>query len=344
MLPSNSPAPPIPAYIFRGHHVAIHALHFFQNNRFFASGDSDGWIVVWRLTTRRPAAAWKAHEGGIMGIKDWDGTRLLSHGRDHKLRVWQLRPSDFEGLSVKLPLDGTTAEDVKQPWLLYTMPINALNFCAFATCTDPDASVSKESELASLLIAAPNGLDSGGVDVFRLPSENRVSKVQSDKNVNTGMVMSLRIFNAQSTGRLTLVIGYEGGQVMVFERRKQDSTLVWGWDQVLVGQPHKQPVLSLDVTPDHTAFITSSADATVTKYALSKAEAKQAEPEKTFNTKHAGQQDLKIRLDGQLFVTAGWDKNIRVWLCSHGIKKVVTPSPSQKFYLQPHVNAPKQVK
>lgn len=212
-----------------------------------------------------------------------------------------------------MPLDGTTAEDVKQPWLLYTMPINALNFCAFATCTDPDASVSKESELASLLIAAPNGLDSGGVDVFRLPSENRVSKVQSDKNVNTGMVMSLRIFNAQSTGRLTLVIGYEGGQVMVFERRKQDSTLVWGWDQVLVGQPHKQPVLSLDVTPDHTAFITSSADATVTKYALSKAEAKQAEPEKTFNTKHAGQQDLKIRLDGQLFVTAGWDKNIRVY-------------------------------
>lgn len=69
--------PPNPAYIFRGHQAAIHALHFFQDNHFFASGDSDGWIVVWKLSTRRPAAVWRAHEGGVMGLKDWEGTRLI---------------------------------------------------------------------------------------------------------------------------------------------------------------------------------------------------------------------------------------------------------------------------
>src|SRR4051794_9519063 len=98
-MSTSTHGPPIPAYIFRGHNAAIHALHFFGDNSFFASGDSDGWIVIWRLTTRRPAAAWRAHEGGVSGIKDWEGTRLISHGRDHKLRVWQVREDDFEQLS-----------------------------------------------------------------------------------------------------------------------------------------------------------------------------------------------------------------------------------------------------
>lgn len=36
-------------------------------------------------------------------------------------------------------------------------------------------------------------------------------------------------------------------------------------------------------------------------------------PLKTINTKHSGQQNLKIRSDGKIFATAGWDSNIRVY-------------------------------
>jgi len=193
------------------------------------------------------------------------------------------------------------------------MSVNALNFCAFATCTDLDAGVNEESAFVPLLLAAPNGLDSGGVDIFQLPSERRVSKIQSDKNVNTGMVMSLRIFGGQSGCALTLIVGYEDGQVMVYRRKDQNVMPVWIWEQILLGRPHKQPVLSLDITPDHAAFITSSADALIARYAISKSESKQTVPEKFNNTKHAGQQDLKIRSDGRVFATAGWDKNVRVY-------------------------------
>lgn len=39
----------------------------------------------------------------------------------------------------------------------------------------------------------------------------------------------------------------------------------------------------------------------------------ETEPLKVVNTKHSGQQGLKIRSDGRIFATAGWDSKIRVY-------------------------------
>ena len=39
----------------------------------------------------------------------------------------------------------------------------------------------------------------------------------------------------------------------------------------------------------------------------------QTEPLKIVNTKHAGQQSLRIRSDGRIFATAGWDSKVRVY-------------------------------
>jgi len=39
----------------------------------------------------------------------------------------------------------------------------------------------------------------------------------------------------------------------------------------------------------------------------------QTEPLKAVNTKHSGQQSLKIRSDSRIFATAGWDSKIRVY-------------------------------
>ena len=38
-----------------------------------------------------------------------------------------------------------------------------------------------------------------------------------------------------------------------------------------------------------------------------------AEPIKVVNTKHSGQQSLRIRSDGRIFATAGWDSKVRVY-------------------------------
>ena len=326
MLARNQAAyhhPPTPSYIFRGHTAGIHALHFLPHNHFFVSGDADGWVIIWRLTTRRAAAVWKAHDGIVSGLKHWSssdgtGTRLITHGRDHKLRVWQLPKDDqsWNQLSTELPVDSVQAsEEQKQPWLVHSMDVNALNFCAFSICLAPEVRSSQEArDYHSLLVASPNAVDNGGIDIFQLPSEVRVSKLQADKAANTGMVMTLRIIQSSNIEKLMLVVGYEDGSVAVYARKDQNVMPVWIWERLMLNRVHMQPVLSLDIELGHDFLVTSSADATLAKFPLPKVKVVgKAEASKVVATKHSGQQDLKIRGDGRIFATAGWDKHVRVY-------------------------------
>lgn len=58
----------------------------------------------------------------------------------------------------------------KQPWLLHALPVNTLNFCAFAMCRDgmPQVlssvkAVQDKDVPCPILVAVPNTVDSGGV-------------------------------------------------------------------------------------------------------------------------------------------------------------------------------------
>jgi WD40 repeat protein len=75
---SNTSGPPVPAFILRGHASTVHALHFFASNAYLASADSDGWVVIWSLSSKRAVAVWKAHAAGILGMKDWESERLIT--------------------------------------------------------------------------------------------------------------------------------------------------------------------------------------------------------------------------------------------------------------------------
>ncbi|KIX04332.1 uncharacterized protein Z518_05199 [Rhinocladiella mackenziei CBS 650.93] len=324
--------PAVPSYVLRGHESPIHALHLYAGNTYLVSGDSEGWIVIWSLSSKRPAATWKAHVGGVMQIKHWTDERLVrcvdvsfliklslmwlaSHGRDHKLRVWKVQSEDFAGLSTKLPADGALP-DQTQPWLLHSCSVNALNFCAFSLC-DEDAQQPAIKEPTPQLVASPNGLDSGGIDIFQLPSERRVSQIHADKNTTSGMVMAVSLFHETSSSRLVLVSGYEDGRVMV-HIHQGDLGANGQWQKLMAGKPHTQPVLSVDILPSKEHFISSSADATIAKYPLLLSEnpsetQSEVQPERAMKTKHAGQQGLSIRCDGKIFATAGWDGRVRVY-------------------------------
>jgi hypothetical protein len=68
VLPQLQP-PATPAYVLRGHGSPIHALHFFARNARLASGDVDGWIVVWDTATKRPVTVWKAHDAAVLEVQ-----------------------------------------------------------------------------------------------------------------------------------------------------------------------------------------------------------------------------------------------------------------------------------
>ncbi|KAH8425473.1 WD40 repeat domain-containing protein [Aspergillus melleus] len=374
--------PPLtPTYILRGHASAIHSLHIFQSNLRLISADADGWIVVWDLVSKRPVAVWKGHEGAILQVRafwvDGEGVQVYSHGRDHRLRMWKIRPQDEAVMQKTLPVDvqtesGTQGQSGSQPWMVHSLPVNALNFCAFSilfvdgpfpsslgdgsnegrrarthsgvheelgTDTTPPGSeevppTTSTDKAVTRLLAAPNALDSGAVDIFHLPLERRVCTIPPPAGIKPGMVMAVELFRDSTKGDVNVASGYEDGHVMVFRCRgvlkdRDTSTEPWNrkwdWETLYVSRIHTQPALSIDVSKTGGYVLSSGADAMLVKYPVPGRDGAgtiagaAGEPSeralKTVNTKHAGQQGLRIRDDGKIFATAGWDSRVRVYSC-----------------------------
>ncbi|KAL4904988.1 hypothetical protein BDW74DRAFT_185440 [Aspergillus multicolor] len=334
--------PATPTYILRGHAAPIHALQIFNQNLRLISGDAEGWIVVWDLIFKRPVAVWKAHEGAVLEVKGLSLgggrlTEIYTHGRDHKLRVYRFKVQDEEILQKTLPVDAkdqtSQSQTQIQPWLIHSLPVNALNFCAFSMLSLPSrASALQENneELidippSSALIAVPNALDSGAIDLFHLPGERRICTIPTDPAVKTGMVMAVQLTRSASSRDLYVAAAFEDGHVMVSACRgvfrdtglSVDTGKSWKWERLYLARPHSQPVLSIDLVPSGEYFLSSSADAVLAKHPIAQAGDPNARetPLKSLNTKHAGQQGLKVRSDGKVFATAGWDSRVRVYSC-----------------------------
>jgi len=339
-LPSSAPPPPTPKYVLRGHTSQIHATHFLRRNTRLLTGDASGHVVLWDTTTKRPAAVWRAHDNTILALGHWPSRddNIITHGRDHRLKVWQLRSEDEGALSKTLPADEVDGfgegkirveERRAMPWLLHSIEVNALNFCGFAVCPAPvpaatdgsttatGASVvngqklaetngapdSPRSNDAGILVAVP-GVKEGDILIHALPSEKIVAAIPADAAAKTGMLMALRLVVTANTTTVTIVAGYESGAVAAF--RQADRA----FERVLLTKAHSQPVLSLDVSPGGDCAFSSGADAAVVRYELGDTAGERV---KVVQTRHAGQQSLGVRSDGRIFATAGWDGRMRVY-------------------------------
>ncbi|KAF8445341.1 hypothetical protein BDZ91DRAFT_619343, partial [Kalaharituber pfeilii] len=166
-----------PVYVLRGHSAQINSVHFLRSNSRLLTGDADGWVILWKISSRRPVAVWKPHDGALLGAGAWGSDRIITHGRDNKLYAWKLGAADEAGLTTNLPVEAGQQIDGRShraPWLLHSLNINALNFCSFAMCYEHhDApSVPHETITGSadnslpvdpILIALPSALDSDAV-------------------------------------------------------------------------------------------------------------------------------------------------------------------------------------
>jgi WD40 repeat protein len=226
--------------------------------------------------------------------------------------------------------------------------------------------------------------------------------------------MAVKLLRHPVSQTVLVLSGYEGGLTAIHQLPCASNSSVRPAQLIYLSQPHTQPILSLDASPDARIYFTSSADAVVaghhipeltpvideldgesmqdedsikvgkgagpatdsitrgesaaqetvakqdilispTQPSESLSFAKQSIPSltsttipssaglssllsstpaqtelrssapqrfppatilppyKTLNTKHAGQQSLRVRSDGRLFVTGGWDSRIRIY-------------------------------
>ncbi|RDI78259.1 hypothetical protein Vi05172_g11755 [Venturia inaequalis] len=311
-IQTSTRPPAQPLYILRGHKAQIHVVKFVRGNKRLLSGDADGFIIIWDIVSKRARVVWRAHGKAVLGLGAWGGDKILTHGRDGTLKVWQVRGDEEDMFSNALPVEGGTGH-WKEPWLLHSLDVNTLNFCAFSMCDAPAVQTSPRPT-QEVLIAVP-GTREGHVDIFSLPSERRLHSIPPAEEGKTGMVMAIRILQINTS--LHLIAGTESGLTSVQKLNPHSDT----WETTYISKPHTQPILSLGVTstthPLATAttsdirYLTSSADALITLNPVQKIDGK--EPLKICQTRHSGQQALSVRSDGRVFATGGWDGRVRVY-------------------------------
>ncbi|KZT53245.1 WD40 repeat-like protein [Calocera cornea HHB12733] len=308
---------PSPTHILRQHNAQINALAFSADNSLIYSGDSDGMVCIVYCKILRPVSLWQAHTGSILGIEGWDG-KVVTHGRDNKLHVWLL-PAIIEAIS------DSTSSSLEQPTLVYSLDVNALNYCRFSllpgSAHDPSSSTA--------LVAVPNLVDSDFVDIWELPSLQRlhaaVGKASQEPatsdgtgRTKTGIVMSIHLYRAPAglgsrSGQLRIVAGYEDGSVrlQVYDGLASTSIEGQGWVNLWSCKVHRESVMHLAVSADLTFGLTISADHLIGKYGLKD---DLAEGRATIHrTKHPGNGAIAIRSDGRVCAVAGWDGSIRLY-------------------------------
>lgn len=320
--------PPVAYATLRAHPFAVTATHFANSLR-LVSGDEGGWCFVWNVVTRRPIVIWRPHGKAVVSVKflpaehqPENALLLLTHGRDHKLRVYLVEEEGVE-YSTKLPMVNDIGDNWTAPRLVYEQDVNALNFCAAAiasTAVRPD-------HAKYLLFAVPSTMASENIDVYKIDrqAENQLTRLafgmeppvppnqplfpDSETSRNAGIVMALLVVELPEA--TLLVAGYESGLVSVYKLVAEGKP-----ELVYATKCHSQPILSLDLDRENFAwFMSSSADSKLVQHPLlhSSSDPWGVMPLATYNTKHSGLASLDIRSDSKIFATAGWDGMIRIF-------------------------------
>ncbi|KAF1798817.1 WD40-repeat-containing domain protein [Mucor lusitanicus] len=287
-MKSTPEAPPPPTYIFREHKDTVNYVHLFSRDQYLASCDADGWIVIWKMKTRRVISKWKAHKDSCLKVTTMTATTeataasekhtLISQGRDNQIHIWKLHIDD----------------ENQEPSLEASIVYNALGFCKFSL---------HEQQEESALLCFPSRDDIAMFDIYDLTYQCYVLQNigQTDSGTHRlGSCMAVELF--RTSDGLFVLAAYESGSTALWEIKDSKSTLIWQQKE------HQEPVLDLSIDPFRTFAISSSADNQICKYSLATGDVINK-----ITIKKSGAVALRIRPDNKIFALGGYDGRIRLF-------------------------------
>lgn len=77
-MSAPAPPPPTPKHLIRSHGASVNALYISDDNERIYSGDAQGTVAVTSTRTLRAVAHWKAHNDGLLGVQEWEGSIITS--------------------------------------------------------------------------------------------------------------------------------------------------------------------------------------------------------------------------------------------------------------------------
>ncbi|CCM03104.1 uncharacterized protein FIBRA_05224 [Fibroporia radiculosa] len=339
MVSASKPPPPTPIHILRTHNAPLAAVSFSADNERLYSGDGAGTVVITNTRTLRPLAVWQAHTDAILGIQEWTsaepgGERLVTHGRDNKLHVWQRVRDAAAALGHSAATPG-----LQLPQCCYSLDVNALNYCRFSLlCVAPDDAHNGERAL----IAVPNLVESSLADIWTLPGLQRLhaaigtagkpptpAPIEGRGLNATGIIMGMHLFqvpypHSSERQQLRLLCAYENGSVTSWgymRTDKETSVEGVGWEAIWSVKLHVESgalFMAMAVSRDASFALTVSADHLIGRgrlHAVQLAESPDTRESAcaVHRTKHPGNAAVAIRDDGRVCAVGGWDGRIRLY-------------------------------
>lgn len=283
-----------PDYAFRGHSNPVNCVHFFDFNRLILSGDSTGSLKIWEICSRRCLATVVAHDDSILSLCALNKSNFVSSSKDGKIKIWDL--------------------DIKPRIYSTSLESGSVGFCNIAVDSN------NHQSRWNTTIFSPSSDSSTAMlwDVRESQKPAKILRTSSVLSKNHGMITALRFHSNFSHPLLsgpTLLCGFEDGSLVFFDLRT--------FQHLGSLKHHSEPLLTIDISPTSSSFITGGADSLLNSY-TSQNSANEVEdigePKSDFlqRSHHQilrspGTGSLSYRSDGRVVVSAHWDGTARLW-------------------------------
>eukprot|EP00607_Mallomonas_marina_P005996 CAMPEP_0182426864 /NCGR_PEP_ID=MMETSP1167-20130531/13382_1 /TAXON_ID=2988 /ORGANISM="Mallomonas Sp, Strain CCMP3275" /LENGTH=412 /DNA_ID=CAMNT_0024608593 /DNA_START=14 /DNA_END=1249 /DNA_ORIENTATION=- len=252
---------PAPITVLRGHTDAVNALSF-VSEFILASGSGDGEVKLWDLRTRRAAITKKAHSHSILSISSLHrSSQLVTSGRDGRVRVWSAEcwsepimsmetgvkhfcgtATDSTHADVHSVVTPSVMEDQVLIWDLRaaSLPVMILSPSPTPTPSQKSqylASPARKGMVTSLLYSSSS---SASASASFCSSSHTSGYPHIPASVREeGQELSPSTLSSCASG--VVYTGYESGVVTCTDLRSSKV--------IASAQPHKEPVLTMDMNP-----------------------------------------------------------------------------------------------
>lgn len=141
-------------YGLTGHKAAITDVCYRDDSNVLASASEDGTVKAWDMQSGKELKSWNAHGGGVLSVNFAHDGRIVTCGRDKRVRAWKpdggglFTTPPFSDLALHATFDGEGKRIVAGDWTGVIRVFDAANARSLGELTADPPSISQRLDAA----------------------------------------------------------------------------------------------------------------------------------------------------------------------------------------------------